>query len=350
MYIDWVAIAASAGNNQNLKSDLINYLKNNPVDSSVVTDYERRAIALMSMGIDPYEGTDVNYIKKITDSFNGEQIRDEDGEDLVNNDIFGLIVLQNAGYKNDDTIISKIISFILSKQSSDGSWGSVDMTAAGIMSLKNFDSDSLVSDAVSKAEEFLIKSQNKDDGGFYNSSSTSWAIQALSLDHAFDLEVNKAIEYLTDKQQADGGMEGSDVPSRVWATSYSIPAVSLKTWNDILDDFSKKEEIQNTPQVEISEKEIKEETSLPLKIDLLKKEIITEKKDESVVVVKKEIKSDSIKNNNIINKKLIENTTLVKEKIPENESVQKNNSSFWHPFIYFWSLVKSPFIWLWSII
>ncbi|MDP4033465.1 MAG: hypothetical protein Q8P60_11540, partial [Pseudorhodobacter sp.] len=75
---DWMAIAAGAGDNSNLKSSISDYLKSNPIDSSVVTDNERRAMALMSLGINPYSGTEINYIQKITDSFDGTQFGDKD--------------------------------------------------------------------------------------------------------------------------------------------------------------------------------------------------------------------------------------------------------------------------------
>jgi len=68
MYADWVAIAAGKGDNSDLKSYISNYLKSNPINSNIITDYERRAMALMALGVNPYNGTNVNYIKKIIDS------------------------------------------------------------------------------------------------------------------------------------------------------------------------------------------------------------------------------------------------------------------------------------------
>ena len=52
-----------------LKSKIYNSLKEKIFNSSTVTDNERHAMALMSLGINPYSGTSVNYIKKIVDSF-----------------------------------------------------------------------------------------------------------------------------------------------------------------------------------------------------------------------------------------------------------------------------------------
>ena len=243
LYTDWVAIglAKVSGLADSLKSKLSNYLKNNIFNSSIATDNERHAMALMSLGINPYDGTSVNYIKKITDSFDGTQIGDKS---LFNDDIFGIIVLQNAGYNDDDEIIEKTISFIISKQSPDGSWGSVDMTSAGIMALRNFDSISGVSSAISKAENYLLGVQNT-SGGFDNPSSTSWATQALSQDDSLNVQTDKAIEYITTKQQDDGGIEGSGVDNRVWVTSYAIPAILRLSWSNILQSFDKVEDTKN---------------------------------------------------------------------------------------------------------
>lgn len=235
LYTDWVAIAISRGDNSVLKSSIENYLRNNSINSSIITDYERHAMALMALGINPYSDTEVNYIKKITDSFDGTQIGDIS---LFNDDIFGIIVLQNAGYDENDEIIIDTISNVISKQSENGSWGSVDMTSAGIMALKDFEDVDGVSDAISKAENYLVESQNE-DGGFDNSASTSWAIQALSLNNSYGDKVNDAIEYLANKQQDDGGVDGDGLENRVWNTSYAIPAVLSKSWKDIMQSFEK---------------------------------------------------------------------------------------------------------------
>lgn len=233
MYTDWVAVAAGAGDDQEIKSKLINYLKENDIDSLVVTDNERRAMALMSLGINPYNETKVNYIKKITDSFDGVQFGDKT---LVNDDIFALIILKNAGYSTNDELIINGLNYIISKQNKEGSWGSIDMTAAGIQALKSFRSIVGVDDAILKAGKYIITNQ-KTDGGLENSSSTSWALQALFENE----EVLKGEAYLASKQDIDGGMEGveTDLNTRIWATAYAIPAILHKPWAIILNSFSK---------------------------------------------------------------------------------------------------------------
>lgn len=345
LYTDWVAIAASAGNDFSLKSSISNYLLNNQNSSSVITDYERRAMALMALGINPYTGTSTDYIQKITNSFDGTQVGDTN---LFNDDIFALIVLQNAGYTNNDVIIKNTISYIISKQSTNGSWGSVDMTSAGIEALNNFkeEEEEGVSDAISKAENYLKSSQNP-DGGFYNTSSTSWAIQAMSQDSSLNENVNSAIKYLTDKQQNDGGLDGSDTNNRVWITSYAIPAVLKMPWSDILESFDKPEststsqnnktdvvpvvELQNpipsVPQAEVvvMDEKVKE---LPVKIE--------KKKNIKIKVVEKAPQEGIIAQE-------VSNTNLL-EASAGNFDQNNNKPTFIHKLL---KKIASPFVWLW---
>ena len=236
LYTDWVAVAVGGTDDASMKTSIKNYLLNDDFSSSLVTDYERRAMALMSLGINPYSGTEVNYIKKIVDSFDGEQIGDSD---IINDDIFGIIVLKNAGYDSSDEIISKTISFILSKQSASGAFENIDLTSASILVLDNFTDIAGVSSAISSAKNYLSQNQGS-DGGFSNSFSTSWALQAMSSVGFSDSDISNAKSYLASKQQEDGGVDVSDyIDNRIWATAYAIPAISHKPWSEIMGNFSK---------------------------------------------------------------------------------------------------------------
>lgn len=235
IYTDWVAIAvAKAGSEGELiKTRIYDYLIEQEINSSIITDYERRAMALMSLGINPYSGTSINYIKKITNSFDGAQIGDSS---IYNDDIFGLVVLANAGYTSSENIIQVVVDFVISKQNGDGSWSSIDITAAAIQALKNFEDIEGSTSAISKGLTYLSISQDE-DGGYGNSFSTSWASQALS----FTLQASETLDYLANQQQDDGGVDeiSNLIDNRVWSTSYAIPAVLSLSWNDILDSFSK---------------------------------------------------------------------------------------------------------------
>ena len=330
LYTDWVAIGiAKAGNEaQSLKDKIYNYLKNTKFESSIVTDNERHAMALMSLGINPYNGTEVNYINKVISSFDGTQIGDQS---LYNDDIFSLIVLSKAGYVKEDEIISKVVSYVISKQSLDGSWDGVDMTSASIQALSNFKDLSDVNESISKAESYLLGAQTN-SGDFGNISSTSWAIQALSLNKSFDEQIDKAIKYLSSTQQSDGGLDkDGEIESRMWSTSYTVPATLKLSWNDILESFEKKEEPDSSPQDEV--------------VVYLSDKQDTQIKDVPTKIIKKE---NIIKNENeikLLNQEEPNNNLLSASAIGSN---QNNNSDTFFSVIYrILQKIRTPFVWLW---
>ena len=250
LYTDWAAIALASGPNNSNKDKIMSYLKSAPNTGVSVTDYERRAMALMSLGINPYSGTDTNYIKKIADSFDGTQMGDAS---LVNDDIFSIFPLIKSGYAESDPMMQKIIAFVISKQRADGSWeGGVDMTAAAIQSLALLPSAPGVSQAQTKAKDYLLRNQ-QNNGGFSpsinpgsssgGSFSASWVLQAIAaLSEPASLWTqgnNNPNDYLFSFQQSDGGIESvtANEGTRVWATAYAIPAALGKTWATILSSF-----------------------------------------------------------------------------------------------------------------
>ena len=347
LYTDWVAIGISkAGiDAKDLISDLRVFLENEDFKASSITDYERHAMALMSLGINPYSGTDTDYIKNIVDSFDGEQIGESN---LFNDDIFGIIVLDKVGYDENDEIILKTISYIISKQSTDGSWGSVDMTAASLIALKNFNSVEGVSDAIFKAEDYLINLQ-QNDGSFENPFSTSWAIQALLQNNSYLSEVENSIKYLASKQQIDGGLDGNSIDNRVWATAYAVPAALLLSWNDILESFEREVKIIDIDKVEdegdkvIEEKIINEIKDEIIKDDLIK---IEDKKEEKLIVLEKKIyQNKEIEKQGIFEETeknpLIANVLIASEKIDDDSF---DNMIFKIIFNF-----KRPFVWLWNL-
>ncbi|MBI2990423.1 MAG: DUF4430 domain-containing protein [Candidatus Magasanikbacteria bacterium] len=243
LYTDWTALSfASHGLNSENKNLLKTYLLSNPspfIGINTLADFERRAMALMALGINPYSDTNLNYIEQITAGFDGTQFGDSN---LVNDDIFALIVLNKAGYAATESMISKSADFILSKQT-EGSWGSVDMTAAGIQALSAFTDKAGVKEALSKARSYLVAEQGS-DAGFGNTYSSSWAIQgilALGEDPELWVKNNKnPFDYLAAQQGEDGGILASEnINNRIWATAYAIPASQKKTWEQLLFAFTK---------------------------------------------------------------------------------------------------------------
>jgi len=251
LYSDWTAIALSAYGNSQAKDKLKNYLLNAGYNAGLsrAADLERRAMTLEALNISPYKGTAVDFIGKIVATFDGTQIGDPT---IYNDDIFALFPLLKAGYTGKDAIIQTVIDFILSRQSTNGFWDNVDLTAAAVQALKLAQNKGNLSQtqmeainlALDKAKNYLHNSQLP-NGGFGNAISTSWVIQAIvSLGESVSSWQNNGqnpIDFLASRQQNDGGFEGvsTEIGTRVWTTAYVIPAALGKTWQMILNDFSK---------------------------------------------------------------------------------------------------------------
>ena len=222
MLNDWAAIAGL---------DVKNYLLSDPNPGTLLTDYERRAMALLALGIDPYSGTPTNYIEKIVQSFDGTQFGDAG---LVNDDIFALVPLLKAGYSAEDEKVQKSVAVILAGQGQNGSWIDTDLTAAAIQALEPVSSLSGVQEALAKAKTYL-ESKKRETGSFGNAYSTSWAMQALKA-----LGESVSSSSLAAFQAEDGGLLKDDsLSNRIWATAYAIPAAEGKSWNSILQSFEK---------------------------------------------------------------------------------------------------------------
>ena len=241
---DWAALAFAAqdplaGQAGPAKIKLREYFLSSQPSLSSVTDYERHAMALLALGINPYDATTIDYIKPIVDAFDGTQI----GASFPHDDIFALFPLLHAGYSTSDTIIQKATAYIVSKQSSNGSWGDPDSTAAAVQALSLTSSLPGVVDALARAKAYL-HSQNG-TGGLNNSYSLSWALQAISAfgesPSAWGVDGKTPLESLAALQQADGGVDlaSSGVENRVWATAYAVPGALGKTWNSLLSSFPK---------------------------------------------------------------------------------------------------------------
>lgn len=245
LYTDWAGIALAAFNQDiPAKEKLKQYLISDPsvaAGLNPLSDYERRAMALMSLEVNPYSGTATNYIQKIIDGYDGNQFGEAD---LFNDDIFALFPLLKSGYTVSDPMIVSATKFILSRQESDGSWGGVDLTAAAIQALSLVSNIEGVDNAISNAKVYLHE-QQRNDGGFGDSFGTAWALQAISAigetEEMWTVNGKKSSDFLYSKQMFDGGLEDSSVntSTRVWATSYAVPAVLRKPWFSILNNFEK---------------------------------------------------------------------------------------------------------------
>lgn len=239
---DWAAIAFSVGGATDAREKLRTFFASSSPELTSVTDYERHAMALEALGINPYSGTGTDYVAHIVKEFDGTQIGDAS---LVNDDIFALFPLLRAGYKANDEIIKKIVAFIISKQTDNGSWeNSIDITSATIQALSLTPSIPEVLPSTAKARGYLSSSP-RINGGFGNEFSSAWTLQAIAT--LGDSPINwiygtlNPRDYLGTMQQADGGVGAlsNDIQTRIWATEYAIPAVEGKTWDSLLQTFQK---------------------------------------------------------------------------------------------------------------
>lgn len=248
---DWVAIAFGVGGAGDSQRKLFQYFSSNPPSLQSIPDYERHAMALQSLGINPYSGTSIDYITPIVNGFDGKQIGDAS---LVNDDIFAVFPLLYAGYSTDDDVIRKTVLFILSKQMPNGSWeNSVDLTSAAVQALSLAGQPSDTRGAISAGMNY-VRSKQQTDGGIGNSFSTSWSLQAIAAVPGSNLNWANGYYtpqyYLATLQQRDGGLEpvGTASDARLWATAYAIPAIQGKTWGSLLSSFARPALNQNIEQ------------------------------------------------------------------------------------------------------
>jgi hypothetical protein len=268
LYTDWVAIAyAASGASESAKNSLRGYLSSHAQISSLPTDNERRAMAILSLGENPYSFVGLDYISPIISSFDGTQFGDAS---LVNDDIFALLPLSASGYSASEEMIAKDIQFLVLKQRNDGSWGgSVDLTAAAIQALRAYNA---APEAVAKAITYLQNSQQS-DGGFGSVYSTSWAMQAGAV---WIKDGKTPMDYLASMQASDGAaVAGSEsVNNRVWATSYAIPAALGKSWSSIMHPVPKPQVSQTVTPSTVTAEEVKKEEKIVEKVEEVKPEEI----------------------------------------------------------------------------
>lgn len=237
----WAAIAFAAQDPGTAKTKLTAYMLSSAPSLSSTADYERHAMALMALGINPYNGTSVDYITPIVQSFDGTQVGDANE---FNDDIFAVFPLMRAGYTANDPIIQKAVAFILTKQV-NGAWAnSVDITAAAVQAISLTPSLPGVSTALASAKAYL-HTQQQSNGSLGNSFSTTWAMQAVAAYgeslSGWTVNGKTPLDYLAAIQQTDGGVDATSVATRdrVWATASAVPAALGRTWDSLLMSFAK---------------------------------------------------------------------------------------------------------------
>lgn len=254
LYTDWAAIGLkSTGGSLDAIKNYFSATALSDSEFASVTDYERHAMTLLALGINPYSGR--NYIAPIVNAFDGVQIG---SPSLVNDDIFGVIALTHAGYSQNDDMIKKVATFILSKQQQNGSWeNSPDVTGAAMQALGSLFALPGVNAGLGKAVGYLASTQHA-NGGWGNPDSTAWVMTAINSANEAHPTPESAWtssggfyprDALRADQHSDGGMRSSNEPvdTRVWTTAYALTAASGKSWVTTLYSFSQPTSGGGTP-------------------------------------------------------------------------------------------------------
>lgn len=327
IYTDWATLALASIKEKVSLSPILKLMKalnTSDGEEKMLTALQRKSMVLMSLGINPQNWNGKNYIKKIIQSFDGEQFGEKE---QINDDIFALLVLKNAGWSHEDAMIRETIKYILRKQSTDGSFeNNPDMTGAGMQALSSLNSEKReeINEALRKAEEYLFKKQNK-DGGIGNPSSTAWALGGIlatqkTITQNFeksDKKIEDAKAYLAKKQKEDGGIEGESKEDRVWQTAYAVLALSEKSWDEVMQDFEKIEESAPTEKTEnIEKKEIISALYLPKQQKTSNKKQASAVKPTTPDNIPTDVKKENQKINNFEENSLTANTINASENIP----------------------------------
>jgi len=245
----WAAIAiASANEDLSNWTNLIKYLKmkSSLLDPEKATDWERHTLAIVACNENPRDFAGIDFVAKILQFYDGNQIGDIAN---IYDDSFGILSLISSGIDKNETVIKNTKQYILNAQDTNGGWGDADSTAAAIIALisagqKN-DSNEIIN-----ALSFL-KTLQHNNGGFHswgdsNAASTSWTTMALlasgedPTSHKWTINQNNPISYLLGLQQDTGGFNWSEDQhmNPEWMTSYIIPALLGKYYPIAIYDSS----------------------------------------------------------------------------------------------------------------
>ncbi len=245
----WAAMAFVGANKTN--TALTTYMQAHaPTLSDKATDWEKRILAITSLGENPYTFGGTNYIANLESYYTSNQIGDTSS---LNDDFFGLLALLSSKVDITTPIMTDTLSFITSHQLTDGCFsystttttGDTDDTAAAFMALQAAKSQGMtVAQNVLDNAKTCILAHLNSDGGFYsdatygttsNTSSTTWAVMALKSIGVNDSSINNAQAYIRKNQFLEDGSFNWQLPNPgatgdTATTSYAILALNGKFW------------------------------------------------------------------------------------------------------------------------
>lgn len=238
---DWSALAL-ANYPGTARDKLKSYLTSHVPALTSVTDYERHAMALMALGINPFNGTSKDVVTPIRNAFDGTQVGDSS---LVTDDIFALFPLLHSGSVQFDPTIRAIAAHIIATQKPNGSWeNSADVTAAAMQALGPLYTTPGYGMSLGMGAGYLASTEQS-DGGWNSIDSTSWVMTMVNSVKEGDptrapvfasTSGKTPADSLNTAQQSDGGVASSG--DRTWSTAYAIVAASGKSWISLMQEFT----------------------------------------------------------------------------------------------------------------
>jgi hypothetical protein len=157
----------------------------------------------------------------------------------VNATAFAILAIESSGKGGYRDRVNRAMDWLVANQADDGTWNSLDDTAAVIEALNAGGRRHTA--AQSKAMRFIRSRQNA-DGGFgqgtlgelSNADSTAWVARGL-VAAGVDAGTWRApgsgktpLDYLAAMQQPDGSVRHSSTSNMntVWTTAYTVPALA----------------------------------------------------------------------------------------------------------------------------
>ena len=314
---EWYITALSKYGNYDFSSyraALVEYLSKNEVGSA--SSRQKYALTLLAVGS--------------SDSYINETLNSSIGEQGVMSLIFGLHLLNN-GCKSDDYSLNKLVAELLSFQLDDGGWavaggnGDVDVTAMAIQALApQYKNDTAVKISVDGALDFLTDRQQENGGyssyGINNPESAAQVLIALSslgidaeTDSRFIKNGNTVFDGINEFRLSDGSFchkAGGDFNSTATVQVFNamVAYCSMKNGKDGLYIFKSADTVQKE---EITEKPTEENLTL--------QEETTTAKDEITVVAKTE--SHSVESETVIQVSASDDENTARQNENQNQKV-----------------------------
>jgi len=257
----WSAIAFAISNIEvstvkAFDKSLYDFLLSDAPTNNAATDWESRILAIVATGGNPTNFNGTNYVSSLENFHNNGQLGDECASATpeikkynTNDDIYGLLALVASGNASNMQIKQDVLNFLISQQDAVNggfSWtapgcdwyeASADMTGVAIQALVAAKNNGLshtdLDNAIEKAKQYLLNSQNSDGGfGYYGSSdpdSTNQVLQAFNLLGMKDsTQAVNARNYILALQSAtDGGFMAYDWGTGTFVSNATTTAQSI---------------------------------------------------------------------------------------------------------------------------